>query len=88
MGCKQQHNKDYYNRRAHYFCYSKGDRVWLLNKTPNLLTNKFHDCWLGLYEVVALRSDLVYDIRDRTTAKVKRVHFNLLKTPQTIQAII
>ena len=29
--------------------------------------------------MVARRSDLVYDIRDPRTAKVKRVHFNLLK---------
>ena len=78
MGCKQKHHKDYYDRLAHGVCYSKGDQVWMLNKKPNLLTNKFHDRWLGPYKVVARRSDLVYDIRDPTTAKVKRVHFNLL----------
>ena len=41
--------------------------------------NKFHDRWLGPYEVVARRSDLVYDISDPNSAKIKRVHFNLLK---------
>ena len=79
MGCKQKHQKDYYDRRAHGVRYSKGDRVWLVNNKPNLFTNQFHDRWLWPYEVVARRFDLVYDIRDPTTAKVKRVHFNLLK---------
>ena len=72
MGGKQKHQKDYYDCRAHGVRYSKGDRVWLVNKKPNFLTNKFHDRWLGLFEVVTRRSDLVYDIRDPTTAKVKR----------------
>ena len=80
MACKQKHQKDYYDRRAYGGRYLKGDRVWLVNKKPNLLTNKFHNYWLGPFEVVARRSDLVYDIRDQTTAKVKRVHFNLLKS--------
>ena len=51
----------------------------MLNRKFNLLTNKFHDRWLGPYEVVARRSDVVYDIRDPNSAKIKRVHFNLLK---------
>ena len=76
MGCKQQHQKDYYDRRAHGVRYSKGDRVWLVNKKPNLLTDKFHDRWLGPFEVVARRSDLINEIRDPTTAKVKRVYFS------------
>ena len=79
MGCKQNHQKDYYDRRAHGVRYSQGNQVWMLNKNPNFLTNKFHDRWLGPYEVVARRSDLVYDIRDPNSAKIKRVHFNLLK---------
>ena len=51
----------------------------MLNKKPNLLTNKFNDRWLGPYEVFARCSDLIYDIRDPNSAKIKRVHFNLLK---------
>ena len=59
MGCNQtkKHQKDYYDRRAHGVRYSKGDRVWLLNKNPNILINKFHYRWLATYEVVARRSD-------------------------------
>ena len=76
MGCKQKHLKDYYDRRAHGVRYSKGDQVWMHNKKPNFLTNKFHDRWLNPYEVGARRSDLVYDIRDPNSTKIKRVHFN------------
>ena len=79
MGCKQKHQNDYYDRLTHGVRYNKGDHVWLLNKNPNLLNNKFHDRWLGSYEVLSRRSDLVYDIRDPNTGKIKRVHFNLLK---------
>ena len=79
MGCKQNHQKDYYDRRAHGVRYSESDQVWMLNKKPNLLTNKFNDRWLGPKKVVARSSDIVYDIRDPNSAKIKRVHFNLLK---------
>ena len=53
--------------------------VWLLNDKLKLVSKKFHDRWLGFYEVVARLSKLFYDIRDPTNAKVERVQFNLLK---------
>ena len=41
MGCKYKHQNDYYDRREHGVRYSNRNRMWLLNKTLNLLTNNF-----------------------------------------------
>ena len=54
--------------------------MWMINKKPDLLVNKFHDRWLGPFQVTKRCSDLVYEILNADSGKTKRVHFNLLKS--------
>ena len=51
----------------------------MINKKPDLLVNKFHDRWLGPFNITKRCSVLVYEILDATSGKSKRVHFNVLK---------
>ena len=79
MESSHKRQKDCYDRRSHGLRYSIGDTVWLVNKNPTLLVNKFHDRWVGPYIIIKRCSDLVYEIKNPTTGKSKRVHYNLLK---------
>ena len=79
METSQRRQKDCYDRRTYGNRFKPGDFVWMVNKNPELLSNKFHDRWLGPYEVIKRCSDLVYEILNRDSGKLKRVHFNLLK---------
>ena len=79
MESNQRRQKDCYDRRTYGCRFKPGDFVWMINKKPELLVNKFHDRWLGPFEVIKRCSDLVYEILNKDTGKVKRVHYNLLK---------
>ena len=79
MESRQKRQKDCYDRKAYGSRFNRGDLVWMINKKPDLLVNKFHDRWLGPFKVTKRCSDLVYEILNADTGKTKRVHFNLLK---------
>ena len=79
MGANQKRQKDCYDRKAYGCRFKPDDLVWMINKKPDLLVNKFHDRWLGPFKVTKRCSDLVYEILDPNSGKTKRVHFNLLK---------
>ena len=53
--------------------------MWMINKKPYLLVNKFHGRWFGPFTVKMRCFELVYKILDADSGKTKRVHFNLLK---------
>ena len=79
MKSRQKRQKDCYERKTYGCRFNPGDLVWMINKKPDLLVNKFHDRWLGPFKVIKHYSDLVYDILNADSGKTKRVHFNLLK---------
>ena len=79
MESSQRRQTDCYDRRTYGCRFKPVDFVWMINKKPELLVNKFHDRWLGPFKVIKWCSDLVYEILNRDTGKLKRVNFNLLK---------
>ena len=87
MEHNQKRQKDCYDRRAYGYRFDRGHFVWMVNKKPELLLNKFHDRWLGPFKVIKRCSDLVYEIQDQETGKSKRVHFNLLKPARRENAL-
>ena len=51
----------------------------MINKKFDFLVNKFHDCWLGPFKITNRCNDLVYEIFDAESGKIKPLHFNLFK---------
>ena len=78
MESRQKRLKDCYDRKEYGCRFNPGDLVWMINKIPDLLVNKFHDRWLGPFKVIKRCSNFVYEILDADSGKTKRVHFNLL----------
>ncbi|VDP86275.1 unnamed protein product [Echinostoma caproni] len=71
--------KQQYDRSLNGPSYAKGDKVWLNRPKPPVgACAKFHRPWQGPYEIVFIRSPMVYVIRDISSATddVLTVHNN------------
>ncbi|VDP45647.1 unnamed protein product [Echinostoma caproni] len=75
--------KQQYDRSVLGSSYAKGDKIWLHRPKPPVgACAKFHRPWQGPYEIVFIRSPMVYVIRgiSSSTADVLTAHYNQLKT--------
>ena len=69
MERRQKCQNDCYNQNAYGYRSNPGNLVWIINKKPDLLVNKFHDSWLGPFKVTTRFSDLVYEILNADSEK-------------------
>ena len=71
MESSQKRQKDCYDQKAYGGRFNPGNQVWMINKKPDLLVNKFHDRWLKPFKVTKRCSDLVYKILNADSGKTK-----------------
>lgn len=74
-----ERQKRKYDMRAQQLSYKIGDAVLLNIKNNSKLQSKFKPSWEGPYHVIAVLSDLIYQIKRGTNGVPKIVHHNLLK---------